>query len=166
MPRIAVTGHMNLTPETTTLVRAALHDRLREAAGDEEPLVGLSCLAEGADALFAAAILDVGGTLCAILPAPDYRREKVAPGYAPEFDRLIAAAELVTVLPFPRSNRTAYEAANTVLLAAADRLIAVWDGQGAVDRGGTAAVVEDAHTRDLPVDVVWPQGARRQIPTG
>jgi len=35
----------------------------------------------------------------------------------------------------------------------------VWDG-GAGEKGGT--VVELARTRDVPVDVVWPEGAARK----
>jgi hypothetical protein len=47
------------------------------------------------------------------------------------------------------------------MLARCDVLVAVWDGQPAADRGGTAAVVAQAQALALPVVVVWPDGAAR-----
>ena len=50
---------------------AALHAEVgRYAAGE---LVGLSGLADGADTLFARAVLDADGSLTVIVPATQYR---------------------------------------------------------------------------------------------
>ena len=43
----------------------------------------------------------------------------------------------------------------------ADRLVAVWDGEPARGYGGTADIVEAARDRELPITVIWPEGARR-----
>jgi hypothetical protein len=64
-------------------------------------------------------------------------------------------------MPFVDSHREAYEAANEVLLDSSEMLVAIWDGQAAQDRGGTAAVVERALARRTPVRVIWPEGAER-----
>lgn len=42
-----------------------------------------------------------------------------------------------------------------------ETLIAVWDGQPGVEKGGTGSVLEYACTRGIPVEVVWPAGAER-----
>ena len=54
----------------------------------------------------------------------------------------------------------AYEAATEALLGAADRLVAVWDGEGG-EAGGTGSVVKLAQENGVAVDVVWPRGAVR-----
>lgn len=160
MTVLAVTGHINLTAGSVPLVRAALRELVARYRG--AGLVGVSCLAAGADTLFAEEAVAAGGRLVAVIPSRDYRAAKVAPAHAPAFDRLVQAAAEVVVCPFATGGREAYEAANRILLGRADRLVAVWDGQPPGGRGGgTADVVLDARTAGIPVDVVWPAGARR-----
>jgi hypothetical protein len=159
MPRIAVTGHMNLSPATTPLVHQAVSEALAPYAGDE--LTGISCLARGADSIFAEVVLDLGGRLEVVLPSRTYREQKVKPDHAPLFDDLVRRATTVHTLAFEVAGRDAYEAANEVLLSSSDRLLAVWDGQAGVDRGSTASVVAAARERGLAVEVVWPDGATR-----
>lgn len=158
--RIGVTGHMNLSAETEPLVVEGMSGVLDRYAGHR--VTGVSCIARGADSLFDDLVLQRGSRLEVIIPAVDYRSERVRPADRSRFDQLHDAADSVAVLPFATSDRTAYEAANALLLSTIDRLVAVWDGEGATDRGGTASVVMAARRRGLPVDVVWPEGARRQ----
>lgn len=158
MPRIAVTGHMDLTPPTETLVDAAIRELLAE---EQNGLIGITCLARGADQIFARAIVDLGGALIVVLPSPNYREQKVKPDNRAVFDELLAKAADVRHMPFAESNRQAYEVANAVLLSMADRLVAVWDGQPGKDQGGTGAVVEQARQLGKPVHVIWPRGAAR-----
>ncbi|MEK2473694.1 hypothetical protein MOV08_26670 [Streptomyces yunnanensis] len=158
MTTIAVTGHMDLTDDTVPLVQEELRSLLRE---HRRELVGVTCLARGSDTLFAEAVVEAGGRLIVILPSQDYRQAKVKPDHAPSFDRLTAVAEVVT-MPYDTANREAYEAANGELLKRADRLVAVWDGAAPSGKGGgTADTVEQARSAGVPVDVVWPSGARR-----
>lgn len=159
MPRVGITGHMNLTPATTSLIREVLRERL--ARHPREGLTGLSCLARGADSVFADVVLDLGGRLEVFLPSADYRQAKVEPDHATQFDALLRAAVVVHTMPFAHAGRAAYEAANEALLSSCDSLIAVWDRHPAQDRGGTGAVVETARARGLLVEVVWPEGAAR-----
>ncbi|MFI9050092.1 hypothetical protein [Streptomyces sp. NPDC053427] len=157
---LAVTGHMDLTEAAVPAVRAAL----RALVGRQAPvgLVGISCLAEGADALFAEEVLAAGGRLIAVVPSRDYRDTQVTPEHAGTFDRLLTAAAEVIAMPAPRADRAAYEAANGELLARADRLVAVWDGSPPSGRGGgTADTVAQARAAGIAVDVVWPHGAAR-----
>ncbi|MFI1185429.1 hypothetical protein [Streptomyces californicus] len=156
----AVTGHMDLTDGSVPLVRAALRTVLAPYGDD---LTGVSCVAAGADSLFAEEVTAIGGRLVAVIPSRDYRAAKVKADHAAVFDHLVEAAEDVVTLPHPTADRDAYEAANAELLRRADRLVAVWDGTPPTGRGGgTADTVEQARRAGLEVDVVWPAGAARR----
>ncbi|HZM75011.1 MAG TPA: hypothetical protein VFC19_04750 [Candidatus Limnocylindrales bacterium] len=159
MRRIAVTGHLNLSPQSVPLVRRAIADLLAAFSGDG--LTGITCLARGADSVFAEAVLDRGGTLEVILPSADYRARKVEADHAPQFDALIRRAARVHILPLDRAGRDAYAAANQAMLDSCDELFAVWDGRPG-DMASTASVVAQARQRGIPVHVIWPEGAVRR----
>lgn len=154
-----MTGHMNLTADTVALVYAQV---IREitAQGGTAAVTGVSCIAPGADSVFAQAVLDAGGRLEVVLPSRNYRERKVQPDHAPLFDELLKRAESVRVMDFDEAGADAYEAANGAVVGACDRLIAVWDGE-AGERSGTGSVVALARQRGVPVTVVWPPGAAR-----
>jgi hypothetical protein len=157
--RIGITGHSNLTLESVTLVAAELRKAL---SGYGSPLIGVSCLARGTDQVFARVVLELGGELEVVLPAADYRDRKVKPDNREEFETLIDRATVVRVLPLETSNRDAYTAANEDVLSGVEVLVAVWDGAPSDGKGGTGDTVEAARRRGVPVDVVWPSGARRR----
>lgn len=160
MTTIAVTGHMDLTEDSVSLVRDALRETLKPYAAD---LTGVSCIAKGSDSLFAEVVVELGGRLVVVLPSRDYRQTKVKPDHAETFDRLTAAAAEVIVLEYETANRSAYEDANRTILKRANRLVAVWDGTPPSGKGGgTADTVLEARDAGIPVDVVWPDGAARQ----
>jgi hypothetical protein len=155
--RIGITGHSNLTDSTAELVA----EELRKILTDQpDHLVGVTCLARGADQVFARVVLDLGGALEVVLPAADYRERKVKPDNAADFDSLIAAASVHT-MPFTESNRDAYMAASEHVLSIVDKMVAVWDGGPSGGHGGTADVVDAARNRGLDVTVVWPEHAAR-----
>jgi hypothetical protein len=159
MTRIGVSGHMNLTAATESLVYRELYELLSVEPAAE--LVGISCLARGADQLFARAVVNVGGQLIVILPSANYRQQKVHPDNQATFDELIGKAVQIRTLPFTTANRAAYEAANNLLLDLAELLVAVWDGQPSADQGGTSTLVERASQLGKPVRVIWPERAER-----
>jgi hypothetical protein len=159
MTRLAVTGHRGLSEKTTALVDAALRSEISKHAEDG-PLVGLSCLADGADALFAKAILDHGGTLNVIVPAHMYR-DGLPAEYHAMYDALITEAAKVICLDHVESDQDAHMDASMRMLTEADELLAVWDGQPARGHGGTADVVNAARDRAMSITVIWPAGAMR-----
>lgn len=157
--RIGVTGHRHLTPDTVDLVTRALDECVaRHAAG--RPLVGISCLAEGADQLFADVVLEHGGDLEAIVPAEDYSARMTEPVRL-RFDALLGRAHRVTNLPYREAKGPAYMAASLVLVERSHLLVAVWDGERSASFSGTGDVVDYARQVDVPVEVIWPAGARR-----
>jgi hypothetical protein len=156
--RIAVSGHRGLSPEVTDIVDKAIRAELERFRDGE--LVGLSCLADGADHIFAQAVLDIGGKLDVFVPARHYRDglpEEARPGY----DELLRRAASVHRLDHEESTSQSHMDASIAMVRAADRLFAVWDGQPARAFGGTADVVTYARNQGVPVTVVWPDGAYR-----
>ena len=160
LPRIGITGHSNLTPDSMPLVADGIRAAL--AGYPVHELVGVTCLARGADQVFARIVLDIGGSVEVVLPATDYRTRKIKPDNAADFDDLIGRAAAVHTMPFPVSNREAYMAASDHVLGEVDAMIAVWDGGPSGGHGGTADVVAAARVRGLAVTVVWPDGASRE----
>jgi hypothetical protein len=94
---------------------------------------GLSCLADGADQIFARAVTDLGGTLEVVVPAAGYRAGLPAHSH-PGYDALLAQAAAVRRLPFTESTPESHMAASRLMVDEADELYAVWDGKPAVLR--------------------------------
>ena len=157
MHRIAISGHRGLPAPTASLVdqsiRAALTERTPE-------VTGISCLADGADQIFARAVTDLDGTLQAVIAATDYR-ERLPAECHPHYDELIARAATVHRLPFTESTAESHMAANKIMIDEADELYAVWDGKPGRGYGGTADAVAYAREHGIPVRVIWPDGAQR-----
>ena len=164
MTTIGVTGHMDLTEPTQRLVAEALCEVL--APYRPGGLRGATCMARGADQVFAHVVLDLGGELDVVLPAADYREAIVKDANRAEFDDLVARAATVTTMPFRTSSREAYLAASREVIRRCELLVAVWDGRPADGSGGTADAVALAIDAGRPVTVVWPPGATRtsQLP--
>jgi hypothetical protein len=157
MHRIAISGHRGLNVRTADLIDKAIRERLSK---HQDGVTGLSCLADGADQIFARAIVDLGGILEAIIPAEEYRSSLPSEAHS-EYDDLLGRAVAVHRLPFVESTSESHMAASKLLVDEADELYAVWDGKPARGYGGTADVVAYARDHDTPVEVIWPTGATR-----
>ncbi len=155
--RIGITGHQGMPDNTRELVRAALLEILTPYAPG---LVGVTCLADGADQLFARVVLSLGGKLEVIVPADEYR-DSLAPAAQVEYDDLIDRASHVEHLPFFASTEEAHMAGGQAVVDHSDILVAIWDGLPARGLGGTADVVAYAKRYGVPVEVVWPPGSSR-----
>jgi hypothetical protein len=156
--RIACTGHRNLSGSTQQLISAELIEILAAA---ERPLVGLTSLADGADQLFADAVLALGGQLHAVIPSAGYEDAFPSSEAQSDFRALLDRAHTITVLPHAAPSEDAYLDAGQFIVDACDRLLAVWDSQPAAGKGGTGDVAEYARHKRVPVTVIWPPGARR-----
>jgi hypothetical protein len=184
--RVGVTGHrLNrlLEPDVDLAgllaqIRAAL-SAVREAAVTAAsdyhevysgaPLLRLvSPLAEGADQLVANEALELGFSLHVPLPCladaytAAFQQATNATAEDPRaaFQRLIARAEAVQVLDGSSPaelDGAAYASVGRAVLRHSDLLIAVWDQSPADGAGGTAAVVDQARTWQLPVLVIDPR---------
>lgn len=160
MKRVAVSGHRGLSPVVSALVFAGIEAQLDRIAAGDSDLIGLSCLADGADQLFAAAVLDRGGSLDVIVPAEEYR-EGLPEAAQSQYDALLSRASGVHRCLHRESTAESHMDASRYMVDHADYLLAVWDGEPARAFGGTADVVLYAQGKGIPVAVVWPEGARR-----
>jgi hypothetical protein len=158
MTRIAVSGHRGLSPHVEALIDQAVRAELSRLT--DRDLVGFSCLADGADQIFARAVVDLGGTLEVFVPAARYR-EALPESAHPAYDELISRAVTVHRLDHVESTSQSHMDASIEMLKRADVLLAVWDGLSARSFGGTADVVTHAREIGVPVTVVWPEGAQR-----
>ncbi|SFQ95139.1 hypothetical protein SAMN04488564_10139 [Lentzea waywayandensis] len=154
--RLAITGHRGLSAE----LEARIDEMIRASVAEHGDVVGVSCLADGADAVFAQAVLDVGGALVAVLPASKYR-ETLPEDYRSVYDALLARAAKVVQLEYVTPDPHAYMEAGKRMVDESDSLLAVWDGLPGRGPGGTADVVAYARSRGVPVTVLWPEGAVR-----
>ena len=157
MPRIAISGHRGLQAATERLITEVIRTALAETSGD---ITGLSCLADGADQIFARGVLDHGGTLEAIVPAENYRAGLPTEAHE-EYDRLMDRAAHVHQMSYTDSDSEAHMAASAYMIDHADELWAVWDGKPARGYGGTADVVAHARSKGITVRIIWPDGAER-----
>lgn len=160
MTRVAVSGHRALSPEVARLIGAGIKAELEKIRAASPALIGLSCLADGADQIFATAVLAAGGTLEVVIPADEYR-DGLPEDAKPAYDELFRSAGLIHKCEYRESTSEAHMEASRFMIDRADHLIAVWDGEPARGYGGTADVVQYARERGIPVAVVWPQGVSR-----
>lgn len=162
---IGVTGHRPdrlADSEPADLKRRieALIASVASAAGRARPCRVVSSLADGADALVADAALAAGWPLDAVLP---FAREDYAADFGGKAARMfeqLGRARSIFELPGSRHEvggpGAAYERAGRIMLAQSDVLIAIWDGEPPLGRGGTAQIVAEAVAHGIPVVRVDP----------
>lgn len=152
--KIGVTGHRYLRDEA--LLRAVLTEAI-ETIKSRLPgrvFTVISPLAEGADRLAAAVILELpGAKLVAPLPLPrdEYMKDFDSAESRAEFLRMLDLAGEAVTMPPAASRNEAYEAAGFYVLENCDILFALWDGEKSRGRGGTAEIVAAALERGKPV---------------
>lgn len=151
---IGVTGHRIIAePERLAAgIEAALTRITQTYPG--RPLTVVSALAEGADRLAVAPMLKRAGTrLVAVLPLPkyDYLDDFGSAASKDAFLHLLGLADEIVELPSRADREEAYAAAGEVILARADTLLVIWDGERAQGKGGTGEVVAQARVRGKPI---------------
>jgi hypothetical protein len=156
---VGCTGHQTLSPATRRDVAAAIAAALARHSDDE--LIGLSSLAEGADQLFAFAVLAAGGRLHAVIPCRDYEKSFQSEPARSTYETLLHLTASSDILAFDGPSEEAFLSAGHEVVDHCDLLLAVWDGQVAAGRGGTADVVRYARDQGVETLIVWPPGARR-----
>ena len=132
-----------------------IHGAERAIFDSHEPQLRLHTpLATGADQLAAISARANGYHVRALLPfSPDEYRNDFAEGRElDEFNRQLGAADEIFALPCERSDgEGAYVQVGKAVVAAADILVAIWDGCEGNGPGGTAHVVDVALSNSVPV---------------
>jgi hypothetical protein len=155
---IGMTGHQDIPLLALEYVRRGINRVFDDVKDD---LVGVSSLAAGADQVFASLVLERGGRLQVILPCKGYEKTFSRSEDLKNFHALLERATSVETLSFEEPSEEAYLAAGCRVVDLSEMLLAVWDGQPAKGKGGTADIVEYARSRGLQLEIVWPAGTVR-----
>lgn len=150
---VGVTGHR--FPAEVEKLRSAVDEALDriEAAFPDRRLTIVSPLAEGADRLVAEAGTARGADLIVPLPLPrdDYMTDFETDESKGTFLDLLDQAEEVIELPATAERNDAYAQVGEWVLEHSDAIIAIWDGEPAQGKGGTADIARRALDRGMPV---------------
>ena len=158
MTSLGITGHQNLPKAAVEFVLAGVQAEISRA---DKPIQGWTCLAAGADQLFAQEIIAAKGELNVVVPSARYLTTFLTEVQRRDYERLMLAASSILELDFPAPSEAAFLEGGRAIVARCELLIAVWDGEPAGGVGGTADIVSHAREMDVPVHVIWPDGVRR-----
>lgn len=154
---VGFTGHRQLPDATAAAawLDAALAELQRLAPGE---WIAVSSAAAGSDLSFSRAALARHIAWQALLPLPraDFQRD-FSPETWREAEALLESAESVTVVGGNTVREEAYLDCGIETVNACDVLIALWDGEPARGRGGTAEMVRYARELGKPLLVVDPE---------
>lgn len=156
MTIVGATGHQDIPAGARKFIQA----RLRECLRTGHFTSGYTCLAKGADQLFAAELLRCGADLHVIVPSRDYERT-FSDQDLQQYRELLTQASKVIQCGLSEASEEAFWHAGKAIVDHSDRIIAVWDGAPAGGLGGTGDVVNYARALSKPVTVIWPLGVRR-----
>lgn len=178
-PVLVFTGHMidapgRAEPRFPHEAVEPVRSRIRRFVEKLRPAAAYGSAACGADILCLECVRDLGGEIHIVLPFPadQFRAESVnfcrRGDWGERFDRLLEAAEEVLVVSEkpPPSGVSTFQYANLVMTGLA-RLrsqmldtslqgLAVWDGTGTGDVGGTSSVVDMWRRYGVPLEHVSP----------
>lgn len=155
---VGITGHQNIPRHAADLVRTMLQQWLAE---QPDPLTCVTSLADGADQMCAAIVLERGGSLHAVVPCAGYEKSFSTSRATEQFRTLLAQSSVVETLPFTEPSEEAFLAAGRRVVDLSHLLIAVWDGMPSRGMGGTADIVAYARQRGVTVTVIWPPEVSR-----
>ena len=156
--RVGVTGHQDIPPQAREYVTRGTNTILERL---NRELIGVSSLAAGGDQVFASLVLERGGRLEVVLPCTGYETTFSRLEDLRNFHALLERAATVETLSFDTPSDDAYLAAGCRVVDLSELLLAIWDGQPARGRGGTADVVDYARRRGTHLEIVWPKGITR-----
>jgi hypothetical protein len=160
---VGFTGHRQIEhPQKIASAIGEAVDYLRANAPGE--WVALASVAEGGDQLFVREVLARGMSWHAILPLParefaaDFSAEKWA-----EVEALLQQSEHLQVANDEGPREDAYLDCGLETVNGADLLIAVWDGEPARGKGGTADVIDYARSIGRPIIIIDAASGHRRF---
>ncbi len=148
MTKIGITGHQNIgTDQVLDWVRTEIENSIRLANCTH----GYTCLAVGADQLFAEVLKANSISFTVIIPCFQYDQTFLSDATVRHYKELRADSSSTILLDFIEPSAKAFYAAGKRVADEADLLIAVWDGKPAKGLGGTADVVHYAQKNGKPI---------------
>lgn len=154
---VGFSGHRQVADAAAVarVIRAEL-EALRR--GSTQEWIALSSVAHGGDQIFVEQARALGLSWHAILPlpAPEFAKDFAAAEWA-GVEQMLAQAEHVHVVTENGTREDAYLDCGIETVNGADVLIALWDGEPARGKGGTADVVAYARAHGKPTLVIDPR---------
>lgn len=142
MFQVGVVGHRYFADRGIVyFIENNIRTILKAAVTIHRNVVALSALAIGADTIFGETALSLGVPLRVIRPFENYIRDFEDTRTRKRYMRLRDMAEGELKLAYSERSNAAYTAAMNYIVDHSDLLIAVWDGVGSNEAGGTAAAV-------------------------
>lgn len=151
---VGFTGHRHLADHVgaSHAIQGVIDALRREIPGE---WIALSSIAGGGDQLFVHQALESRLSWHAILPLP---RSEFATDFTPAewsaVEKTLAAADHVRVIAESGDRKDSYLDCGIETVNGADVLIALWDGNPARGKGGTADVVQYAQSIGKPVIII------------
>lgn len=154
---IGISGHQNIPDVALSFVEQSI----RNVLNAYENARCVSSLAVGADQVFAQISLVCGASLYVVIPSQQYETTFFADQDKWQYQALLKQATATETLNFAQPSEEAFLSAGMRVVDLSELLIAVWDGESAVGKGGTADVVAYAQRQGKPVVIAWPEGLKR-----
>ncbi len=158
--RVGVTGHrvlpnLNRLRKTVNSILKQIKGQISKNNTERIQLIAVSPLAEGADRLVADEILNHDGQLEVVLPfkITEYVTDFQSIASKNEFYKLLEHASSITVTKKVDSRKVAYEESGKFVVDNSNILIALWDGNPPMGRGGTSDIVK--YARVIQKTIYW-----------
>ncbi len=139
-----ITGHREL--QNIEWIKATM----KEVISEMEITYGVTCLASGADELFAELLRHESISYTAVIPCINYETTFEKEGLKKFVFSKSRASKLIELNNDNPSEKAFDEAGNTVV-DNSEILIAIWNGQEAKGLGGTADIVEYAKSKNKTI---------------
>jgi hypothetical protein len=151
--RVGETGHQDRPNIRWDWVKGKLDAWLDKC---RVPLEGWSCLAAGADQLFAERIIAHGHNHTAVVPFEGYEQVFASIEARSKYDVLLSKSRVVQLKLNGLPHQEAFLRAGHHVVNSVERMIFIWDGAEAVGRGGTGDIVSYARARKKIVAILNP----------
>ena len=144
--RVGIIGHQDLG-QAQEWCRTAVQEMVRTLPVTH----GYTSLAAGADQLFADVLLAERIPYTAVIPSQDYEQTFSSEAARAHYSSLLQMATERIVLEFAAPSSEAFLAAGQRVVDCVQTVIAIWNGQAARGRGGTAEIVAFAREQGVAV---------------
>jgi len=146
--KVGITGHQDLGSQATVdwVARVISH-----AVKQYNVTEGLTCLAAGADQLYAEILKGQNIPYIAVIASDNYEKTFKVKSHYENYLVLIAHAQQTIKLKFSQPGETAFFEAGKEVVNLSAAIFAVWNGKNAKGLGGTADIVQYALDRNKKV---------------
>ncbi len=149
---MGITGHRVLRNEQViNFVKKQIKKTLLDIKQEQERIIVLTSIAEGADTLFTEIAIKLDLKFEAVIPYANYEEDFNTHASRQRYKNLLQQATKIHRLSFQKRSNKAYLTSGKWIVSHCDLLIAVWNGLPAAGKGGTGDVVDFAMQEKLPI---------------